>query len=168
MLDRKKQSLDWVVVILQLGQDGESIDVLSLSSQHCGKQLVGSEESSIFWVLEMVVLGVLPDEMNNLTPGSSVTANHSCKLRICLKQSSCVPVSWVHSALAMHPFSPESCQPGHPVLGLDLVVPVVPRSTSVRPPSCSNLIILHPDNYLLPLTFSLQRNLAVSQKTDGP
>jgi len=64
--------------------------------------------------------------------------------------------------------SPESCQPDHSVPGLDLVVSIVPWPASVSPPLTLNLIILHHNNYLLPLTFSLLRFLAVSQKMRGP
>ena len=161
------RSSDWLVVILELAQDGESIDVLSLSSQDCSEQFIRPEKPSIFWVLEIVGLDVLPDELNNFTPGNSDTANDSGKLGISLKQSSCVSMSCVHSSPSMNPFPLESSHSGHPVLGLDMVVPVVPPSTSVWPPSCQKLIILHHVNYLLPLTFSLQRFPAVWQNTRG-
>jgi hypothetical protein len=67
-----KQSLKELVlsvVILQVAQDGESIDVLSFSSQQGCQPLVWPEEPSIFWVLEMVVPDVLPNPTDNFTSG---------------------------------------------------------------------------------------------------
>jgi hypothetical protein len=81
-----------------------------------------------------------------------------------MNSSSCVVVSRICSAPTVDSFSPESCQPDHSIPGLDLVVSIVPRPASVSPPLTLNLIILHHNNYLLPLTFSLLRFLAVSQK----
>jgi hypothetical protein len=94
--------------------------------------------------------------------------------------SSDVVVSSICSVprLTAHSSSPQSCQSDHSTLGLDLVVSIVPPTTSVSPltpltpltplrpstPLTLNLIILHHDNYLLPLTFSLLRFLAVSRK----
>ena len=47
------------------------------------------------------------------------------------------------------------------------MVPVVPGSTSVSPPPL-DLIILHPDNCLLPITFTILKDCAVSRKARGP
>jgi hypothetical protein len=52
-----------------VAQDGESIDVLSFSSQQGCQPLVWPEEPSIFWVLEMVVPDVLPNLTDNFTSG---------------------------------------------------------------------------------------------------
>ena len=92
-----------------------------------------------------------------------MAAHEGSKLGIQMNSSSCVVVSRIHSAPTVDSFSPESCQPDHSAPGLDLVVSIVPWPASVSPPLTLNLIILHHDNYLLPLTFSLPRFVAVSQ-----